>query len=391
VPLTDGSGTPLTSGGNPIGEAVFGAGDALWVELARQAVDGLLQWATSGFLNFNGVEVDFGPLAGNYRYFRFRFQGLTVYAQTSPDNGTYTDRVRVAFGLSNLQNIYNLAQPLVEMAEGLLHTGLEQGALYSVAGGLSPTEEEAVTSIAVGNVKKLVIGMRQQSEPFQLSFHFRKTTDATGATGEADLIGDFIAQAQPALLACMSADVAITGYRVEDRISAGATNGHLRTFIGAPLVGVVGTAAAADTSNILQAAGCISWYTNFSGRGERGRSFLPGVPVVLFADNGLLTDAAITAYQAFVDALLLRYDGDTDATADWQLVLWRNHVSGAGATEANPPAGATGHVIPATHPPFNPLAAAHGITLGVPQRVVRSLRRRGVGVRIGRRGAAGPA
>jgi hypothetical protein len=391
VPFTDGSGTPLTSGGNPIGEATFGVGDALWVQLARQAIDGLLQWATSGFLNFAGLEVDFGPLAGNYRYFRFRYQGLTVYAQTSPDNVTYTDRVSVSFGLSNLQNIRNLAQPLVEMAEGLLHTGLEGGALYSVAGGLSPTEEEAMTSIAVGNVKKLVIGMRQAGEPFQESFHFRKTTDATGATGEADLIGDFRAQAEPALLACMSADVSIANYRVEDRISAGATNGHLRTFLGEELIGVVGTAAAADTSNILQAAGCISWYTNFAGRGERGRTFLPGLPVPLFADNGELTDAAVTAYQAFIDALLARYDGDTDAAADWQVVLWRSHVSGAGAVEGNPPAGAAGHVLPATRPPFNPLAAAHGITLGKPNRVVRSLRRRGKGVRIGRRGSAGPA
>lgn len=388
MPLFDGDGNLLTGGGDTLELAEFGGGDPLWVVLAKMAIDALLDWAASYPIDFCGAPVYFGEFAGPVKYQRYCFNGLTVTHQYSSDGGEWHDSFSVGFGLSDLANVKNLAERLVELSTGFEHSWQELGFYPTVAGVAYPSEESQMTSIAVGNVKKLVVSMSQSGEPFQLSFHFKKANDATGATGEADLIGDFRAQAEPALLACMSADVAINNYRVEDRISPGTTNGHLRTFIGEELAGVVGTAAAANTSNILQAAGCVSWYTDFSGRGERGRSFIPGVPVPLFGDNGELTDAGVVAYQAFVDALLARYDAATDAAADWQLTLWRSHVSGAGAIEGNPPAGQPGHVAPATAPPFNPLAGNHGITLGKPQRVIRTLRRRGKGVRIGRRASA---
>lgn len=384
MPLFDGDGNLLTGGGDPLSIAEFGSGDPLWVVLAQMAIDALLQWAASFPLSFCGPPVYFGAFAGPVAYQRYCFNGLTVTHQYSNDGGEWHDSFSVGFGFSDLSNVRNLAERLVELSTGFEHSWQELGFFPTVAGVSYPTEESQMTAIQVGNVKKLVVSMSQSGEPFQASFHFRKANDATGANGEADLVSDFRAQAEPGLLACMSADVTIDNYRVEDRISPGTTNGHLRTYIGAELTANVGTAAAANTSNILQAAGCISWYTNFAGRGERGRTFIPGLPVPLFADNGRLTDAAVAAYGAFIDALLARYDADTDGAADWQLVLWRSHESGAGALENNPPAGQPGHVAPATAPPFNPLAGAHGITLGKAQRVVRSLRRRGVGVRIGR-------
>lgn len=384
MPLTSGDGDVLTSGGDRLEPATFGVGDALWLYFRNFAVNTILDWVADGFLTFDGPVVDLGSLAGPVRFQRYHFSGLSVTLQYSSDGEEWHNGPTAGFGLEDLTNYLNLVDWLVDLAYGLGMAAVERfDAAYTVAGVVYAELGAPMTAIAVGNVKKLVLSLTQGSEPLNLSFYFRKTDAPSGSTGEADLIGDFRTNAEPALLDCMSADVAINQYRVEDRISAGVTNGHLRTFIGEVLSGVVGTAAAADTSNIYQAAGCLSWYTNFSGRGERGRTFIPGLPAV-FVDNGLLQAGAIAAYQTFADAMIANYDGDTDA-ADWQFVLWRSHVSGAGAVEGNPPAGQEGHVNPATQPPFNPLAAAHGITLGVPQQTVRTLRRRGVGVRIGRR------
>lgn len=389
MPLTDGAGNPLLSGGDPLETAEFGTGDALWVYVVKWAIDQALGYVTSATFEYTGTPVDFGPLAGPVRYQRYHFVGLSTTLQVSSNGTDWTDTIAVGFGLTTLDNYLNLVDRLVDAVYAVAHAAVERGASLLAAGTLYAGEGFGMTSIAIGNVKKLSVEMRTFEQPLQLSFYFRRTDSASGATGEADLIGDFRTNVEPSLLDCMSADVTLDRYRVEDRISAGSTNGRLRTFVGETLSAVVGTGAAADTNNIPQAAGCVSWYTNFAGRGERGRTFVPGLPAA-FVDNGRLTSAAVTAYQAFVDALIAWADGDTD-TADWQYVLWRAHLTGSGAADPNP---ITGHnpdgspiyaTPPVTKPPFNPLAAAHGITLGVVQSTVRVQRRRGIGVRIGRR------
>jgi len=389
VPLTDGLGNPLLSGGDPLETAEFGTGDALWIKIVRWAIEQGISWIAANTFDWAGPPVDFGPLAGPVRYQRYHFVGFSATLQVSANGTDWTDTITVAFDGSALDNILALVDRLVDAVYAVSHAAVEAGAQLLAGGVLYAGEGFGMTSIAIGNVKKLIVEMRTFEQPLQLSFYFRRTDTASGSTGEADLIGGFRTNAEPALLDCMSADVTIDRYRVEDRISAGSTNGRLRTFVGETLVDVVGTGGAADTNNIPQAAGCLSWYTNFSGRGERGRTFVPGLPAA-FVDDGRLTSAGVTAYQAFADALIAWADGDTD-TADWQYVLWRAHLTGSGAADPNP---ITGHnpdgspiyaVPPVTSPPFNPLAAAHGITLGIVQSTVRVQRRRGIGVRIGRR------
>lgn len=390
MPLLDGGGNPLLAGGDPLETAAFGSADAFYTTVVNWAIEQLLEWVASGALDFFGPAVDFGPLAGPVRFQRYHFHGLAATLQISGDGSNWHDTLTVDFGADVLENILNLVDRLVDLVFYVTHAAVEAGAQLLAAGVLYTSEEEPMVAIAVGNVKKLIVSMLEFEQPFQLSFHLRKTNTASSATGEADLIGDFRTNVEAELLACIAADVAILNYKVEDRISGGTTNGRLRTFTGDTLSAVVGTGGAANTNNAPQLAGCLSWYTNFAGRGERGRSYLPGLPNAFYND-GRLAAGAVTAYEAFRDAILARYDGDTDNTAPYQLVLWRQHLTGAGASDPNPVTSPPGTVPvvygtpPVTRPPFNPLAAAHGITAGTVQSTVRVQRRRGIGVRIGRR------
>lgn len=390
MPLLDGGGNPLLAGGDPLETAAFGSADAFYTVVVNWAINQAIDWLVGGHLDFTGAAVDFGPLAGPVRFQRYRFHSLNATLEISADGSNWHDTLTVGFGLNDLTNYLNLVDRLVDLVFWVTHAAVEAGSQLLAAGVLYTSEEEPMVAIAVGNVKKLIVSMLEFEQPFQLSFHLRRTNTASSATGEADLIGDFRANVETELLACMAADVAISDYKVEDRISGGTTNGRLRTFTGDTLTAVVGTGGAANTNNAPQLAGCLSWYTNFSGRGERGRSYIPGLPNA-FYDNGRLVAGGITAYEAFRDAILARYDGDTDNTAPYQLVLWRQHLTGAGASDPNPVTSPPGTVPvvyatpPVTRPPFNPLAAAHGITAGTVQSTVRVQRRRGIGVRIGRR------
>lgn len=251
-------------------------------------------------------------------------------------------------------------------------------------------EDSTVVNRVDNDVVKLVIEMEQFKQPMQLEHYFKKTNTALHPSDEAGLISAYAAAAQAELLACMSADVTLVRYRVEDRISSGALNGRLRTHIG-PFENVVGTiAGGAGTSDAPQLAAVVSWYTNFSGRGERGRSFVPGTAHTNVEDGALKADA-VTLYQAWGDAVVDNFDGDENEDAPWQLVLWRQHMTNLTIpddVEENEIITVGGvrqyRYLEATRPPFNFKAASHAITLAVVRPTIRTQRRRGLNVRISR-------
>lgn len=258
-----------------------------------------------------------------------------------------------------------------------------------------------------GNVIKLVVEMEQFNEPLQIEHYFRRTNDGAIDPGsDLSLVDDYAAGARSALFACMDVSVALVKYRAEWRIQ-GANAMLPRTYILAPNDGTVGTAnggvANADASQLSYV---ISWYTNFAGRGERGRTNVPGTSHPFIEENHL-TDAAKTALSNYADVLTTTFNGDDDGTKAWQLVLWRQHLTNPALTPGDdgeyanplntavPPSVAEwpghdeeGRPIyvnpPTTRPPFSPAAAQHAITLAVVQDSVRTQRRRGPGVRISR-------
>lgn len=260
-----------------------------------------------------------------------------------------------------------------------------------------------------GNVLKLVVEMEQFNEPIQIEHYFRRTNDASVDPGsDVSLVGDWIANASALLRACMDVSVAIKKYRAEWRVQ-GANSVLPRTYQQVTDIPVLGTAnGAAPGADASQLAYVISWYTNFAGRGERGRTYMPGTSHAFITDNRVNADGLLVL-NSYADNLLGFFNGDTDITKAWQIVLWRQHltnpalVPGDDGEYANPLNTAVppsvvewpGHDEegkpiyvhpPTTRPPFSAAAGQHGITLGVPQDRVKTQRRRGPGVRISRGG-----
>jgi hypothetical protein len=374
-----------------------------------------LSWVAKGGIDFCGPTVDFGPITGGavpvgYRYQRWCFNGFNVALFRSGDQVTWYSVFGAGLGPSTLTGWLALAQLVYD--NWLLQ--LANPPYSEQPGPLSPVllsrEGFVRTMDAVnGNVLKLVVEMEQFGEPLQIEHYFRRTNDATVDPGsDISLVGDFTSGPRDALLACMDVSVAIKRYRAEWRVQ-GANAILPRTYLVASAPGQVGTAnEGAPGADASQLAYVISWYTNFAGRGERGRTFIPGTSHDFIVANRVVEDGTV-ALQAYADSLMATFGGDEDSLDAWQLVLWRQHltnpalVPGDDGEYANPlntavpPSVAEwpGHdeegkpiytFPPTTRPPFSPAAAQHGITLAVPSDKLRTQRRRGPGVRISRGG-----
>lgn len=385
----------------------------MWAFLLSQIETAIASWVAAG-VDFDGAPVDFGPLAGGLQFQRYHFHGLAVDLQvgSGPDLdhiSSWTSVLTVDFAAGGLENIATNVDLLWNVIRLTFEEWLREGLRFRIGGALYGAGGRIGMDAVNGNVLKLVVEMEQFSEPLQIEHYFRRTNDASVDPGsDASLIDEYVASAQAPLRACMDVSVLVTKYRAEWRVR-GALAIVPRTYItsaGGPFAGTAnGGVAGADAS---QLAYVISWYTDFAGRGERGRTYMPGTSHTFIEDNRV-TPAGIVQLDAYINALLTAFSGDTDITKAWQLVLWRQHltnpalVPGDDGEYANPLNTAVppsvvewpghdeeGRPIyvnpPTTRPPFSPAAAQHAITLGVAQDKIRTQRRRGPGVRISRGG-----
>jgi hypothetical protein len=373
----------------------------------------VLTWVADSTIHFCGEPVHF-PLEHfpnpvyHYAFQRWCFRGFTVVLQISDDGITWFDGPTASLGpgwvldpIATINFLFNTWKSFIES------NIFNQGAFIDF-GGRTYTEGFSSGMDAVnGNVLKLVVEMEQFNEPVQIEHYFRRTNDASVDPGsDVSLVADYVSSVASALLGCMDVSVAIKKYRAEWRVQ-GANTILPRTYIVNSVGGAVGTAnggvAGADASQLSYV---ISWYTNFAGRGERGRTFIPGTSHAFIEENRV-TAPGITALANYVTGLFNGFNGDEDVTKAWQMVLWRQHltnpalVPGDDGEYANPlntavpPSVAEwpghdeeGRPIyvnpPTTRPPFSPAAAQHAITLGTPQDKIKTQRRRGPGVRISR-------
>lgn len=383
----------------------------MWVWILEWITTNVVAWVAAG-IDFNGVPVDFGPLAGGVRFQRFRFHGLAVDLQVGSGVDLahitgWTSILTVSFTAGGLENIVTNVGLIWNAINGVFLAWISEGLMFMMDGVIYPVTEVKAVDAVNGNVLKLVVEMEQFGEPLQIEHYFRRTNDASVDPGsDVSLVAEYAASSVGALLGCMDVSVVIKKYRAEWRVQ-GASTILPRTYITNAAGGLVGTAnggvAGADAS---QLAYVISWYTDFSGRGERGRTFVPGTSHAFIEENRV-TDLGVIALTNYVTLLLAAFNGDTNVAKAWQMVLWRQHltnpalVPGDDGQYANPlnmavpPSVAEwpGHDDegkpiyvnpPTTRPPFSPAAAQHGITLGTPQDKVKTQRRRGPGVRISR-------
>jgi hypothetical protein len=375
--------------------------------------DKVLNWVADSTIHFCGEPVHF-PLESflapvyHYAYQRWCFRGFTVVLQISDDGVTWFDAVSAPLGpgyvLDPITTINFLFNTWKEFIESNI---FGQGAFIDFGGRAYVRGFSSGMDAVNGNVLKLVVEMEQFGEPVQIEHYFRRTNDASVDPGsDVSLVAEYAASSVGALLGCMDVSVAVKKYRAEWRVQ-GANTILPRTYITNAPGGLVGTAnggvAGADAS---QLAYVISWYTDFAGRGERGRTYVPGTSHAFIEENRV-TDLGIIALTNYVTLLLAAFNGDTNVSKAWQMVLWRQHltnpalVPGDDGQYANPlntavpPSQAAwpGHDEegrplyvnpPTTRPPFSPAAGQHAITLGTAQDKVKTQRRRGPGVRISR-------
>jgi hypothetical protein len=375
--------------------------------------DKVLNWVADSTIHFCGEPVHF-PLESflapvyHYAYQRWCFRGFTVVLQISDDGVTWFDAVSAPLGpgyvLDPITTINFLFNTWKEFIESNI---FGQGAFIDFGGRAYVRGFSSGMDAVNGNVLKLVVEMEQFGEPVQIEHYFRRTNDASVDPGsDVSLVAEYAASSVGALLGCMDVSVAVKKYRAEWRVQ-GANTILPRTYITNAPGGLVGTAnggvAGADAS---QLAYVISWYTDFAGRGERGRTYVPGTSHAFIEENRV-TDLGIIALTNYVTLLLAAFNGDTNVAKAWQMVLWRQHltnpalVPGDDGQYANPlntavpPSQAAwpGHDEegrplyvnpPTTRPPFSPAAGQHAITLGTAQDKVKTQRRRGPGVRISR-------
>jgi hypothetical protein len=373
----------------------------------------VLTWVADSTIHFCGEPVHF-PLEHfpapvyHYAYQRWCFRGFTVVLQISDDGVTWFDGPSASLGPGWVLDPIATINFLFNTWKSFIESNIFDQSAFVDFGGRTYTRRFYSGMDAVnGNVLKLVVEMEQFGEPLQIEHYFRRTNDGAIDPGsDVSLVADWIAASQAVLRACMDVSVKIRKYRTEWRVQ-GANAMLPRTYQQNAAADLVGTAnggvAGADAS---QLAYVISWYTNFAGRGERGRTFIPGTSHAFIEDNRV-TDDGINALFAYAGSLTDVFNGDDDGTKAWQMVLWRQHLTNPALVPGDdgeytnplntavPPSVAEwpghdeeGRPIyvnpPTTRPPFSAAAAQHAITLAVVQDTVKTQRRRGPGVRISR-------
>lgn len=368
----------------------------MWLSLLDQALTFIGGVVAASFGVYEGPVTDQGAIAGPYRYTRFVYNGVSASQQYAPTpTGPWTEGF--GFGLTGAGfNFWASVYALAHATESWL-SSVVFSAGYSVI-TRSANMPQVMTQ---GRVVKLIIDMLEFGQPLQISHYLRANAQSQAdGKNETHIIDRFVVGGlQGSLAACMGADCNIVGYRVEDRISADPNNGRKHTYKQELAVGswVPGTGDSVGEADAPQLAACLQWYTDWTGPGERGRSFVPGIAHGMVS-SGRLNSGAMDALKAYAGQLLSIYDGDTVA-GDWfQLVLWRQHMTGTTLPNdavSNPITVVGGvkqylngkpvYVYPPTNrPPFNPKAAEHPITVYDVGSRLRTQRRRGIDVRIGR-------
>lgn len=410
MPLVDANGQPISPSNTAAAfstSALYSSGD-LYGLVWNYVVGALANWAASAFLDFTAVELPIGTTGpeallppNQPAYLRLRFEGLRVDFEVGVHTPaeTWVSYAHYDFTSSVLANAYQNLADLLTLIYNVLNAAYLGGVNVFVA-GIGPFDPRG-SAMAVGDVVKLSVNMRQfGSEPLQIAHHFR-CADAAATFDTLETA--YRTTCLPALVGAMHTSVEVLSVSIEDiiNVSAPTIQRKTRTYNSAGDYPQVGTQVGGGGQNAEapQLSVAVTWETPFAGRGERGRSFMPGLWDSA-SENGIATPAYIVLAQAYADSLVNNFgvnaaNAPLIAGVDWVFVLWREHLSNPAipAGSINPagavvrtPANPSGYEWPpVTRRPFNPRAAANGIQAAIVRDVVRTQRRRGRGVRIGRR------
>jgi hypothetical protein len=124
------------------------------------------------------------------------------------------------------------------------------------------------------------------------TFFYEVETVVTGGTTDQNLANAFDLLMGPAIIATLATTSAYNGTEVQ--IIRRAVVGDLL----APVASTNEAGAGTVTGNELprQTCGITGWYTNYAGRGFRGRTYWPFPPVSFDSGTGVPSSAAISLY-----------------------------------------------------------------------------------------------
>lgn len=195
---------------------------------------------------------------------------------------------------------------------------------------------------------------------------------AAQAAGQA-LATAWIGGQKDEYLGCVSTDYTMVMVRAQI-LERPNLREHRLTPVEIPSTGAGTGGQALGPSEDTSVCGVIRWRTPQAGKSHRGRNYFGPVPAS-WRNNGLLATAGVTALTAYRDAMIAAYGQTEPPLAGWALTIYSRpydqgeygYVKGSGAQRE-------------MHFPPDYNGNSTNVTLGAVDAVLRSQRRRQIGV-----------
>jgi hypothetical protein len=197
-------------------------------------------------------------------------------------------------------------------------------------------------------------------------------SDEAAQAAGTDLANAWITAVKPEYLACCGNNYGMLTVRAQIL----ERNGQFRHRLVPTEVASTGagTASSGQPGPDLEAAMCIRWRSVQAGKRHRGRSYLGPVPPAMIS-GGVLNTLHLAAGMAYVTAMLAEWGPSGTAPLNWRLTVYSRPYNNG---EYGYPTGS--HPNKMFHYPEDYAGNSTWVTSGSPDSVLRSQRRRQVGV-----------